>query len=63
IKGSLPLVAIGGIRLGNALEALRVGADSVALIAELVADPTKIVENMSNMLALTNPAPNIPSVS
>jgi len=63
IKGSLPLVAIGGIRLESALEALRVGADSVAVIAELIADPTKIVENMSNMLALTNPAPNIPSVS
>jgi thiamine-phosphate pyrophosphorylase len=53
IKGRLPLVAIGGITVANAVEAYNAGADSVAVIAQLVADPTKISENMSKMLALT----------
>jgi thiamine-phosphate pyrophosphorylase len=61
LKGSRPLVAIGGITLENALDVLKVGADAVAVIAELVADPVKIAENMSKMLALTDPAPNSPS--
>ena len=51
-KGSLPLVAIGGITLENAREVLKAGADTVAVIAELVADPRKIAENTSRMLAL-----------
>jgi thiamine-phosphate pyrophosphorylase len=63
IKGSLPLVAIGGITLENALEVLKVGADAVALIAELVANPTQIAENMNQMLALTWPMSNRSSVS
>jgi thiamine-phosphate pyrophosphorylase len=54
IKGSLPLVAIGGIKVENVLEVLKVGADSVAVIAELIADPAKIAENMSKILALTS---------
>jgi len=58
IKGSLPLVAIGGITLENVLEVLKVGADAVALIAELVADPPKITENMNKMLGLTGPMLN-----
>ncbi len=58
IKGSLPLVAIGGITLANALKVLKAGADALALISELVADPTKIAENMSKMLALTSTLPN-----
>jgi len=51
IKGPLPLVAIGGISLSNALEVLKAGADSVAVIAALLGDPTKIAENLSKMLA------------
>jgi thiamine-phosphate pyrophosphorylase len=58
MKGSLPLVAIGGITSANALEVLKAGADAVAVIAELVADPTKIAENMSKMLAATSPLSN-----
>jgi thiamine-phosphate pyrophosphorylase len=58
VKGPFPLVAIGGISRENALEALRAGADSVAVIAQLVADNTKIVENMSKMLTLTSRLPN-----
>ena len=37
---ALPLVAIGGITLENALDVLRAGADSVAVIAGLLPDPT-----------------------
>jgi thiamine-phosphate pyrophosphorylase len=59
IKGSLPLVAIGGITFANAIEALKAGADAVAMIAELVADPAKIAENMSKMLAVTQPRPTM----
>jgi thiamine-phosphate pyrophosphorylase len=61
MKGSLPLVAIGGITLANAPEVLKAGADAVAVIAELVADPTKIAENMSKMLAAISPLPNAAS--
>lgn len=63
IKGPLPLVAIGGITLANALEVLKGGAHALALISELVADPTNIAENMSKMLALTSTLPNGSNVS
>jgi thiamine-phosphate pyrophosphorylase len=53
VNGLLPLVGIGGIRVENTLDVLKAGADSVAVIAELVADPTKITENMSKMLSVT----------
>ncbi len=62
-KGSLPLVAIGGITLENAREVLKAGADTVAVIAELVADPRKIAENTSKMLALLSLMPNHSSQS
>lgn len=54
IKGSLPLVAIGGITLLNAAEVLKAGANAVAVIAELIANPAKIAENMSKMLIATS---------
>jgi len=53
IKGPLPLVAIGGITLSNAVEVLRTGADAVALIGQIIADPTRIPENTIEMLTLT----------
>lgn len=59
IKGSLPLVAIGGIKRENVLEVLKAGADAVAVIAELLADPAEISENMTKILALTSMSPNI----
>jgi thiamine-phosphate pyrophosphorylase len=58
IRSHLPLVAIGGITLANAVATFKAGADSVALIAQLVADPVKIAENVSKMLALTSTIPN-----
>jgi thiamine-phosphate pyrophosphorylase len=54
IVGSLPLVAIGGITLGSALEVLRAGADAVAVIGALIADPARIKENMGKMLTATS---------
>jgi thiamine-phosphate pyrophosphorylase len=62
IKGPLPLVAIGGITITNALEVLTGGADAVAMIAGLIGDPIKIAENVSKMLALTSPLLNNASV-
>ena len=51
IVGSLPLVAIGGFTLANAPEAWQAGADAVSSIAALVSDPSRIAENLSQMLA------------
>jgi thiamine-phosphate pyrophosphorylase len=59
IVGSLPLVAIGGITLASAVEVLRAGADALAMIAELLAEPMKIEENTAKSLALTSPLPNL----
>ena len=54
IVSSLPLVAIGGIDFANARETLAAGADAVAIISALVAEPTQIEGNMRRILA-TNP--------
>ncbi len=51
IAGALPVVAIGGITMANAEEAWRSGADAVSSIAALVSDPSKISENLRQMLA------------
>lgn len=61
ITGSLPLVAIGGITIGSAPQVLRAGADAVAMIAELLADPLKIEENTAKALTLSSAAPNAQS--
>ncbi len=55
IVGSLPVVAIGGITLANAGEAWKAGADAVSSIAALVSDPSRIPENMRQMLAKSRP--------
>jgi thiamine-phosphate pyrophosphorylase len=57
IVGSLPLVAIGGITAASAVEVLRAGADALAIIAELLADPMKIEENTAKILTLASAAP------
>ena len=44
--GNFPLVAIGGISLGNFREVLEAGADSVAIISDLLSEPDKITENL-----------------
>jgi thiamine-phosphate pyrophosphorylase len=52
IAGDLPLVAIGGITRHNVQAALAAGADSVALIGALVANPAQISENLRQILAI-----------
>jgi thiamine-phosphate pyrophosphorylase len=45
-----PLVAIGGITRGNALEVLGAGADAVAVISDLLPDPRKSAEEFLRIL-------------
>ena len=52
IVSSLPLVAIGGINFANARETLKAGADAVAIISALLAEPGEIEGNMRRMLLL-----------
>ncbi len=49
--GDFPLVAIGGITSENFRDVLNAGADSVAIISDLLSDREKIVERM-RMLSL-----------
>ena len=49
--GDFPLVAIGGISHENALEVLKSGADAVAIISALLADPTEITERTKRLLS------------
>lgn len=55
LAGSLPVVAIGGINRSNAREVLAEGADAVALISALVANPARIAENLRELTALLTP--------
>jgi thiamine-phosphate diphosphorylase len=48
--GALPLVAIGGINLENARACLAAGADAVAVIGALLAEPSEIAERTRRML-------------
>jgi len=48
--GKLPLVAIGGITPANSDQVFAAGADAVATISALLADPARIAENMRRML-------------
>lgn len=50
--GAVPLVAIGGINGTNAKAVLGAGADSVAMISELLTPPSGIEENMRKILTL-----------
>lgn len=45
-----PLVAIGGITRANARLVIDAGADSVAVIADLLSSPTKVAEEFSRLL-------------
>ncbi len=46
-----PLVAIGGITRANARSVVEAGADSVAVIADLLASPRKAAEELLRLLA------------
>jgi len=45
-----PLVAIGGITRANARSVLQAGADSVAVISDLLSSPTKVAEEFLRLL-------------
>ena len=45
-----PLVAIGGITRGNAASLIEAGADSVAVISDLLRDPRKSAEEFFRIL-------------
>ena len=45
-----PLVAIGGITHANARDAIQAGADSVAVISALLADPKRITEMTRSLI-------------
>ena len=47
--GDFPLVAIGGITLANASDVISAGADSVALINALLADPARITQTTQTL--------------
>lgn len=50
--GSFPLVAIGGIDRNNARSVLDAGADSLALISELLVDAREIPNRVRDLLAI-----------
>ncbi len=45
-----PLVAIGGITRANARSVIQAGADSVAVISDLLSSPTKVAEEFLRLL-------------
>lgn len=45
--GNFPLVAIGGINFQNFRDVLEAGADSVAVVSDLLAEPDKISESLA----------------
>jgi thiamine-phosphate pyrophosphorylase len=49
--GKVPIVAIGGINSANFREVLDAGADSVAIISDLVSDATEIKQRMAKLLS------------
>jgi thiamine-phosphate pyrophosphorylase len=51
ILGSTPLVAIGGLSDENLHSVLDAGADSVAVISDLLKEPSKMAEKLGRMLA------------
>jgi thiamine-phosphate pyrophosphorylase len=52
ILDQIPLVAIGGITEANLSQAFGAGANSVALIADLLKEPNKIAEKLKRMLSI-----------
>ena len=52
VVGHIPLVGIGGITDDNAVEVISGGADAVAIIGALLAEPTRIQNLTSELLAI-----------
>ena len=55
----LPLVAIGGIDRQNAAAVLETGADALAVISDLLADPADLTERTRQFFRVTKTAINI----
>ncbi len=49
--GEFPVVAIGGINFQNFLQVLQAGADSAAIISDLLSDADKIIEKTRGFLS------------
>lgn len=49
--GEFPLVAIGGITSENFREVFKAGANSLAIISEILSPPENISENLKNLLS------------
>jgi len=54
LAAPLPVVAIGGIRATNLREVLTAGANAVALISAIIADPAAITERFRELKALAD---------
>ncbi len=52
--GRFPLVAIGGINLSNFREVFDAGADSVAIIGDLLSEPDEISEKLGEFFSKSN---------
>jgi thiamine-phosphate pyrophosphorylase len=50
LAGDIPVVAIGGIRQSNLTDIFVSGADSAAIISEILSDPQNITANLQKML-------------
>ena len=50
LAGHLPLVAIGGIRQSNMADVFATGADSAAIISEILSTPSDIATNLGKLL-------------
>ena len=52
--GEFPLVAIGGITVANASDVIKAGADSVAVISALLAQPERITQTTQSLFESLN---------
>jgi thiamine-phosphate pyrophosphorylase len=51
--GSFPIVGIGGINSENFLEVLKAGADSVAVVSDLLSEPNNITDKIKKFVVLS----------
>jgi thiamine monophosphate synthase len=50
----MPIVAIGGISRSRVADILEAGADSAAMISDILSVPERIAENIRELLLLAN---------
>jgi thiamine-phosphate pyrophosphorylase len=54
LAGSMPIVAIGGIGRSTVAAVVQAGADSAAIISDILSTPEKIAENIRELLLLVD---------